>query len=61
MDKCLLVKLFGSSGAPILILSSYPTKSERSTVHMNYSTVNDTSDICVFDLYAKLGLHKVGV
>jgi hypothetical protein len=44
-----------------MILSSYPTRDERSTVNLEYGTVDDLSNVSIFQLYAKLGLHKATI
>jgi hypothetical protein len=58
MDVRYLVKPVGSPYSAVMVLSSYPTKDPRSTVHVEYGTVDDLWKISMFLLYAKLGLHK---
>lgn len=52
-----LCKPFGSLEDRMMWLSSYPTEGHFSTVHHNYGVQNDLSNISMFTLYAKFGLH----
>jgi len=54
-----LVKPFGSLKDPLMMISSYPTADEKSTVHLEYATVNDLSNIGMSQLYVKAGYHDV--
>lgn len=54
-----LVKPFGLFSHPLMIISSYPTVDENSSVHLRYGTVNDLSNTSMARLYAKTGYHKV--
>jgi hypothetical protein len=56
-----LVKPIGSLQAPIVVLSSYPTKDPKSTTNVDFSTVDDMSNVCMFGLYANLGYHKATI
>ncbi|KAJ4365555.1 hypothetical protein N0V83_008174 [Neocucurbitaria cava] len=58
VDGLYQVKPFGSLDAPLLVLSSYPTKDPSITAHLEYGIVNDMSNLCIFSMYAKLGFHK---
>ena len=58
MEEEFLVKLFGSFHDPLLVLSSYPPKDPKSTVHLSYGTTNDLSNISMFFLYTKLGFNN---
>ena len=54
------VKPTGSLRDTLLIVSSYPTAKEDSTVYRSYSTTLDISNESMFMLYAKLG-HNVSL
>jgi hypothetical protein len=56
-----LVKPVGSLQSVFMILSSYSARDERSTVNLEYGTVDDLSNVSILQLYAKLSLHKATV
>ncbi|KAI4627516.1 uncharacterized protein J4E87_004080 [Alternaria ethzedia] len=58
MSESNLVKPTGSLRDTLLIVSSYPTAKEDSTVRRSYGTTLDISNESMFMLYAKLG-HNV--
>ncbi|KAI8939327.1 hypothetical protein NX059_003118 [Plenodomus lindquistii] len=59
LDSAHLVKPYGTFKAPLIILCSYPTLDEHSTIHPRYATSNDMSNMCIFSLHARLGFHCV--
>jgi hypothetical protein len=61
MSEYLLVKPFGSMKAPLVVVSSYRTNAATSTLHRQYATVNDLSNIYIFYLYSKLNFHQEGI
>jgi hypothetical protein len=61
MDVKYLVKPAGSLSSTLMVLGSYPTMDPHSTVLLEYSTTDDLSNVSMFMLYAKLGLHKANV
>ncbi|KAI4922049.1 hypothetical protein J4E90_000477 [Alternaria incomplexa] len=57
MSEGNLVKPTGSLLDTLLIVSSYPTAKEDSTVHRSYGTTLDISNESMFMIYTKLGHH----
>lgn len=56
-----LIKPIGSPEAPLLVVSSYPTLDPTSSVHLDYSTVDDVSSACIFTLSAKFRYNKANI
>jgi hypothetical protein len=51
------VKLMGSFKDPLMVLSSYPTADPDSTVHLDFSTVNDMLKSSLGRPLVKLSFH----
>ncbi|KAI4700965.1 hypothetical protein J4E81_003929 [Alternaria sp. BMP 2799] len=51
----------GSIQDSLVVVSSYPTAKDGSTVHASYGTTMDLSNQCMNMLYSKLGLHLKSV
>lgn len=58
-DPAMPVNPFGSFQAKSLINSSYPTSAPRSSLLMEYATVNNLTNMCMFKLYAKPGFYRI--
>ncbi|KAH7075226.1 hypothetical protein FB567DRAFT_186270 [Paraphoma chrysanthemicola] len=58
-ERSHLVKPFGSFRDPLAVFSSYPTRKGNGIFSEDYGVVNDMSNGRMFDLYAKLGFHRV--
>jgi hypothetical protein len=61
MEDSNLCKYCGSLEDTILLYSSYPTAKNGSSVHLEFRTVDDLSDISMLGVYAKLGLHVANI
>ncbi len=61
MEEESLVKPSGRIDDPQLVISTYPTKNPKSTVHLRYGVVNDLSNLSMFNLCAELGFHMPGI
>lgn len=59
LDRGLLSKPFGAFDAPLMILSSCPSMVTTDAPH--FSIVNDLSNRYMFDLYSKIGFHRVDI
>lgn len=55
------IKPFGSRQSRMLIISSYPTREEHSTVHMNFAAANDLSNQSMSHMDSKFGFDREGV
>ncbi|KAH4060038.1 hypothetical protein HBI81_232850 [Parastagonospora nodorum] len=54
-----LVKPIEDISSPIVAFVSYPTKDKTSTMHIDWATVDDMTNMCMYLLDTKLSLHKV--
>jgi hypothetical protein len=60
-DSKFLVKPVGSLQSVFIILDYYLARDERSTVNLEYGTIDNLSNVSIFQVYAKLGPHKATI